>query len=179
VLDSSSFRLLRITTQKKAVTDWTSYPIELWFGAKAESWYFFVRIIVHDDLSDCRDGHLVLIGSCGVHVVQRVGVFWRSVGACEIDGDNHVELSSSSQIVNKAGLLENFVSFKNQSSWFLDFRIIEDKSGVIACLSCLNDDLSDELVLSVFFPIPHFQPKSIKLYLKLCLFGLINLLSCS
>ena len=126
VLDSSSFRLLRITTQKKAVTDWTSYPIELWFGAKAESWYFFVRIIVHDDLSDCRDGHLVLIGSIRIHIMEGIREFRRSIGSSEVNGHDHAQLCTSPQVIHKGWFLKDFISFENEPPCFLFIRIVKD-----------------------------------------------------
>ena len=126
VLDSSSFRLLRIFTQKKAVSDWTSYPIELWFGAKAESWYFFVRIIVHDDLSDCRDGHLVLIGSIRIHIMEGIREFRRSIGSSEVNGHDHAQLCTSPQVIHKGWFLKDFISFENEPPCFLFIRIVKD-----------------------------------------------------
>jgi hypothetical protein len=55
--------------------------------------------------------------------MKRGGVFGVSVRSCEVDGHDHVELQSSSEIVDEGRFLEYGEGLEDQRAWFFYFRI--------------------------------------------------------
>lgn len=118
---------------------------------------------------------MILVRSCWIHVMKGVGVFWGSVGACEIYCDYHIEFQSSSKIIYKGRSLIESEGLKNDCSWFFYFRIVESEGSIVGELLRSDGDFSYELIFSIFFPVPHFHSAYLMDYLKLCFLGFSSL----
>ena len=150
---------MRISTQNKTVTSRSLDSVEVGLGPKSKRGNSFVRIITHKNLSYCVNSKLILVRSSWVHVVQRGGVLGGPIRSSEVNGHDHIEFKTSSQVVNKRWLLIDLILLKDQPSRLFNFRIVENKSSSLPQLRCLNDTLTNKLVLSVLLPVPNFQPK--------------------
>ena len=159
MFNSTCFHLLRISTQDKTVTSRCLDSVEVSLGPKSKRGNSFVRIITHKNLSYCVNGKLILVRSSWIHIVQRSWVLRGPIRPCEINSHDHIEFETSSQVVNKRWFLIDLIFFKDQPSRFFNFRIVENKSGSLPQLRCLNNTLTNKLVLSILLPVPNFQPK--------------------
>ncbi len=64
---------------------------KMWLGSESKRGDSLIRVIAHKNLSNKVDGELILVWSFRIHIVKRIGVGCDSIGACEINRDNHIK----------------------------------------------------------------------------------------
>lgn len=140
-----------------------SHLWELQRRSKAKSRDPFVAVVVEKDLSDSKDGRLILVGSGGIHVVQGCGRVRGAVGSREIDGYDHVELQAPSEIFHEGRLLEYFEILEHYLARVLLLEVLQgelNRARVSPQGLNVDDALADKLVFPALLPVPTLYSKS-------------------